>query len=319
MTRNTEIYIEWFQRMLTIRCFEEMAYKLYTMGKLPGVMHYAIGQEAVSVGAAVTLRKDDYITSTHRGHGDVIAKGAQPDRMFAELMAKQTGYCHGKGGSLHIMDFENGVLGANGIVGAGVPIASGAALSIRMRGTDQVVVCFIGDGAIANSAFHEGFHLAVLWKLPVIIVRHNNQYAESTPLAVYQGMPNVAAWVSGYGVEVAEIDGNDVQLVYKTVKRFVDRARKGEGPFFVDCLTYRWMGHNVGDPTAYRPKGELEIWKTKDPIKRMEDFLINEAKVPSGKVDALKKEVNDKIEAAVRFAEESPDVQAEEALTNIYV
>ncbi len=319
MNCDIEVYVDWFQRMLTIRYFEEMAYKLYTMGKLPGVMHYAIGQEAVSVGAATTLRKDDYITSTHRGHGDVIAKGAQPDRMFAELMAKQTGYCQGKGGSLHIMDFENGVLGANGIVGAGVPIAAGAALSIRMRGTDQVVVCFIGDGAIANSAFHEGFHLAVLWKLPVIVVRHNNQYAESTPLAVYQGMPNVATWVSGYGVDVAEIDGNDVQLVHETVKSFVDRARNGEGPFFVDCLTYRWMGHNVGDPMAYRPKGELETWKTKDPIKRMETFLKHDAKVTTAKMDSLKKEVDVKIAAAVRFAEESPDVQAEEALTNIYV
>jgi TPP-dependent pyruvate/acetoin dehydrogenase alpha subunit len=318
MNSDVEQYIEWYQRMLTIRLFEEMAFKLYTMGKLPGVMHYAIGQEGVSVGAAMALRKDDFITSTHRGHGDVIAKGAQPDRMFAELMAKETGYCHGKGGSLHIMDFENGVLGANGIVGAGVPIATGAALSIMMRGTDQVVVCFIGDGAIANSAFHEGFHMAALWKLPLIVVRHNNQYAESTPRDVYQGMPNVAKWVSGYGVDVADIDGNDVRLVYETVKKFVDRARKGEGPFFVDCLTYRWMGHNVGDPMAYRPKGELEKWKEMDPIKRFEDFLINNINLPVKTVKGIKKEVSEKIEAAVRFAEESPDVKAEDALSGIY-
>ncbi len=319
MTIDIEQYVDWFQRMLTIRSFEEMAFKLYTAGKLPGVMHYAIGQEAVSVGAASALRKEDYITSTHRGHGDVIAKGAQPDRMFAELMAKETGYCHGKGGSLHIMDFENGVLGANGIVGAGVPIATGAALSIQMRGSDQVVVCFIGDGAIANSAFHEGFNMAALWKLPMIVVRENNQYAESTPMKDYQGMPNVAQLVSSYGVEVAEIDGNDVALVYQTVKGFADRARKAEGPFFVDCLTYRWMGHNVGDPAAYRPQGELEEWKEKDPIQRLEALLVKEMKFPVSEIEKIKTGVNELIEAAVRFAQESPDVKAEDALTNIYV
>ncbi len=319
MTVDVEQYIDWFQRMLTVRSFEEMAYRLYTSGELPGVMHYAIGQEAVSVGAAAALRKDDYITSTHRGHGDVIAKGARPDRMFAELMAKETGYCRGKGGSLHIMDFDNGVLGANGIVAAGVPIATGAALSIRLRGTDQIVICFIGDGAIANSAFHEGFHLAALWKLPLIVVRHNNQYAESTPVKDYQAMPNVAQWVRGYGVEVAEIDGNDIKQVYQTVKSFVDRAREGEGPFFVDCLTYRWMGHNVGDPAAYRPSGELEIWKQKDPIKRLEDFLLEEIKLPITEIESIKKGVSDMIDAAVQFAEEVPDVKAEDAMTDIYV
>jgi TPP-dependent pyruvate/acetoin dehydrogenase alpha subunit len=319
MTVDTNLSLEMYQRMLVIRCFEETAYKLYTAGKLPGVMHFAIGQEAVSVGAAFALRKDDYITSTHRGHGDVIAKGARPDRMFAELMAKETGYCHGKGGSLHIMDFSNGVLGANGIVGAGVPIATGAGLSIKLRGSDQVIVCFIGDGAVMNSAFHEGFHLASLWRLPVIVVRENNQYAESTSQSVYQGIPNITQWVKGYGVEAVEIDGNDVLLVYKTVEGFISRARKGEGPFFVDCQTYRWMGHNVGDPALYRPKGELEVWKERDPIRRLGDYLVNEMKVPPEEIDLIRKEVDEMIIAAVHIAETSPEVNEDESLTDIYV
>jgi TPP-dependent pyruvate/acetoin dehydrogenase alpha subunit len=318
MAVDVTLSLEMFQRMLVIRCFEEAAYKLYTSGKLPGVMHFAIGQEAVSVGAAFGLRKNDYITSTHRGHGDVIAKGAQPDRMFAELMAKSTGYCGGKAGSLHIMDFSNGILGANGIVGAGVPIAAGAGLSIKMRGSDQVVICFIGDGAVTNSAFHEGFHLATLWKLPVIFIRENNQYAESTVQSIYQGMPNVTQWVKGYGVDAVEIDGNDVLIVYNTVESFIDRARKGEGPFFVDCLTYRWMGHNVGDPALYRPKGELETWKEKDPIKRLENCLVGEMKIPQKMIDHIRNEVDDMIEAAIRFAEESPNVNIEESMTDIY-
>ena len=318
MSINVDLSLEMFQRMLTIRCFEETAYKLYTAGKLPGVMHFAIGQEAVSVGAAATLRKDDYITSTHRGHGDVIAKGAKPNQMFAELMAKQTGYCRGKGGSLHIMDFSNGVLGANGIVAAGVPIATGAGLSIRLRHSDQVVVCFIGDGAIANAPFHEGFHMSCLWKLPVIVVRENNQYAESTALRFYQGMPNVTQWAQGYGVDAAEIDGNDIALVYETVKGFVERARQGEGPFFVDCLTYRWLGHNVGDPALYRPKGELEAWKEKDPIKRFEARLVAEMGVSAETIAKIRQAVDDEIEAAVRYGQESPDVVEDEAFTDIF-
>jgi acetoin:2,6-dichlorophenolindophenol oxidoreductase subunit alpha len=318
MPITPEMYLEMYRKMLTIRRFEETAYRLYMDGKMAGVMHYAIGQEAVSVGATTPLRENDYITSTHRGHGDVIAKGARPDRMLAELMAKSTGYCKAKGGSLHIMDFSQGVLGANGIVAAGVPIASGAGLSIRMRRTDQVVVCFIGDGAITNAAFHEGFHLATIWKLPVIVVRHNNQYAESTPRAIYQGMPDVTQWVRGYGVKAAEVDGNDVLQVYQTVNEFVQAAREGDGPFFVDCITYRWMGHNVGDPMAYRPKGELEEWKKKDPIVVSENYLRDHFQLAEDKLAVIKQEVEQTIKDAEKYAEDSPLPQPTDAMADIY-
>jgi acetoin:2,6-dichlorophenolindophenol oxidoreductase subunit alpha len=318
MPIDPTILLEMYRRMLTIRRFEETAYKMYLQGLMAGVMHFAIGQEAVSVGATIGLRKEDYITSTHRGHGDVIAKGARPHRMLAELRAKRDGYCAAKGGSLHIMDFSQGVLGANGIVAAGVPIAAGAGLSIRMRGSDQVVVCFIGDGAIANGAFHEGFHLAKLWKLPVIVVRHNNQYAESTPLRDYQGMPNVAQWVSGYGVVAVEIDGNDVLAVYEAASKAIDEARSGEGPFFIDCKTYRWLGHNIGDPMAYRPEGELERWKEKDPISRFENYLLENVIDAKESIEAIKEEVYQVMEEAIRFAEESPAPQPEEAVNGIY-
>jgi TPP-dependent pyruvate/acetoin dehydrogenase alpha subunit len=318
MPMSEEQYVNLYRKMLTIRRFEETAQQLYMQGKMAGVMHFAIGQEAVSVGATAPLRRDDYITSTHRGHGDVIAKGASPDRMLAELRAKTTGYCKAKGGSLHIMDFSQGVLGANGIVGAGVPIAVGAGLSIRMRGTDQVIVCFVGDGAIANGAFHEGFHLASLWKLPVIVVRHNNQYAESTPLSDYQAMPNVAKWVTGYGVEAAEVDGNDVLKVYETVDAFVHKAREGKGPFFIDCSTYRWMGHNLGDPMAYRPKGELEEWKKKDPIQRYRQYLSEQLNLADEILNTVRDEVEVTIAKAIQFAEESPMPKPTDAITDIF-
>ncbi|MFC2043139.1 thiamine pyrophosphate-dependent dehydrogenase E1 component subunit alpha [Chloroflexota bacterium] len=315
---DRDLLLEMYRKMLTIRRFEEMAYQMYLQGLMAGVMHFAIGQEAVSVGATIGLRKDDYITSTHRGHGDVIAKGAQPDRMLAELRAKQTGYCKAKGGSLHIMDFSQGVLGANGIVAAGVPIATGAGLSIRMRGTDQVVVCFIGDGVIGNGAFHEGFHMAALWKLPVIVIRHNNQYAESTPLRDYQGMPNVVEWVKGYGVSSVEIDGNDILKVYDATSNAVAGARNGEGPFFIDCLTYRWMGHNVGDPMAYRPDGELEKWKEKDPIAQFESRLLKDEAVTKEDLNSINSEVETIINDAVDFAEKSPKPDIEQAITDVY-
>lgn len=319
MESSKELFLQMYQKMQTIRRFEEIAFRLYTMGKLAGVMHFAIGQEAVAVGATACLRVDDYITSTHRGHGDVIAKGATPDRMFAELMGKATGYCKGKGGSLHIMDFDKGVLGANGIVAAGVPIATGAALSIKKKKSDQVVVCFIGDGAIANASVHESLNMASLWKLPMIVVRQNNQYAESTPLKDYQGIPNVAKWAAGYGIPSTEINGNDVLTVYETVKKFVDRARKGEGPAFVDCNTYRWMGHNVGDPMAYRPDGELERWKDNDPIQNFRKVLIDEHGLTEDQLNDLDDKVETLITDAVSYAESSPELDAASAMDDIYV
>lgn len=305
--------------MCTIRRFEETAFRLYTTGRLAGVMHFAIGQEAVSVGATACLLESDYITSTHRGHGDVIAKGAAPDRMFAELMGKKTGYCKGKGGSLHIMDFKKGILGANGIVAAGVPIAAGAALSIKLRKLENVVICFMGDGAVANASFHEAMNMASLWKLPIIVVRENNQYAESTPLANYQGIPNVAEWVHGYGIPSVEVDGNNVLEVYETVSNFVKAARDGHGPAFVDCSTYRWMGHNVGDPMAYRPKGELEKWKEKDPIRNFRKILTDDYDINKASLDQFDEDVEKLINEAVFFAENSPEIEAEDAIKDIYM
>lgn len=310
--------LDLYTRMVRIRQFEEKAARLYEQGLLPGFLHSSVGQEAVAVGVCGALRKDDYITSTHRGHGHIIAKGAGLDRMFAELYGRETGFNRGLGGSMHIMDFELGVLGANGIVGAGIPIAAGAGLSIQLRGTDQVAVAFFGDGAINTGAFHEGINLAAIWDLPCVFVCENNLYAESTPQEYVLRIPALTERARGYGIPGELVDGNDLVAVYDAARRAVERARAGKGPTLLECRTYRWYGHYIGDPAVYRPQEEVEYWKARDPIPRFEAWMKEHVGFDDADREAVWQAVAAEVEAAVKFAEESPLTPVEAALDCVY-
>jgi len=313
-----EKLIEMYTTMVRIRTFEERAAKEFAAGKIPGFMHLYIGEEAVATGACANLRPDDYITSTHRGHGHLIAKGGKTDRMMAELYGKRTGYNKGKGGSMHIADMDIGILGANGIVGAGIPIAGGAALSAKMRGTDQVVICFFGDGATNTSRFHEGVNLASIWKLPVVYVIENNQYAESTPISYAANVANLSDRAAAYGIPGVTVDGNDVLAVYEAVGKAVARARKGEGPTLVECKTYRYQGHFEGDKQTYKTKNEVEEWKKKDPIPRFRKKLIEIGVLTEKETNKIDQEMLEELDKAVKFTEESPFPAPEETLEDVY-
>lgn len=318
LLQNKTLMLQFWRKMLEIRHFEQTIYRLYTEGKLPGFMHISIGQEAIPTGACAHLRQSDHITSTHRGHGDVIAKGAEIRRMLAELYARETGSCRAKGGSMHITEAGVGVLGANGIVAAGAPIAVGAALSARYLKEDRVVVCFFGDGSTANGAIHESLNMAALWKLPVIFVRQNNQYAESTPKEEYLGIPDVVEWARGYGLPAQQVDGNDVVAVYMAAGEAVQRARSGGGPSFIECITYRWFGHNIGDPGHGRPKEEVEAWKARCPVRRHRNRLMEAGVATAAELDAIEAEVTEFIAEGVAWAEASPHPTPERAFEDVY-
>ncbi len=316
---DQETALKMYQTMVRIRLFEQRIMELFQQGRLPGFLHVSIGQEAVPTGACAHLRSDDYISSTHRGHGDVIAKGARLDRMMAELYGKKTGYCKGKGGSMHIADLELGILGANGIVGAGIPIATGTALAFKMRRTDQVAVCFFGDGGSNTGAFHEGLNLASVWNLPVVFVCENNQFAESTPQRVHQKIKDIAVRSVAYDIPGETVDGMDVLEVHRVVGEAVARARAGGGPTLVECKTYRFYGHYVGDPgTAYRRPEEIEEWKQRDPIPSFARRLVAEGMTTEAELQAIEAAVQRELEDAIQFAEASPDPDLEEALEDIY-
>jgi pyruvate dehydrogenase E1 component alpha subunit len=317
--KTKELWLEMYRKMVRIRYFERTAFELYTAGKLPGFMHISIGQEATAVGACSALGPDDYMTSTHRGHGDTIAKGVSVEAAIAELFGKITGACRAKGGSMHVADFSQNILGANGIVAAGVPIATGAALSAKKRGTDQVALCFFGDGALESGPVHESMNMAALWKLPVIFLRQNNQYAESTPRLDHQGIPDVVEWAKAYGVSAVRVDGNDVLAVYEAVKAAVTRARKGEGASFIESETYRWYGHNIGDPGTWRPKEEVEAWKAKDPIPRLKELIVERGGASEADLDAIEAEEEKRLAAAVAKAESDPTPELSTALEDLYV
>lgn len=318
MKLSKEKLIEMYRKMWEIRKFEEKAAELFMAGKLPGFLHASVGQEASIVGASAAVRRDDYMTSTHRGHGDIIAKGARLDKMMAELFAKKTGYCKGKGGSMHIADLDLGILGATGIVGAGVPIAAGAALACKMQGTDRLVLCFFGDGGTNTGAFHEALNLAAVWNLPVVFVCQNNEYAESTPRETHQKVQDVATRAKAYDIPGVVVDGNDVLEVYRVAAEAVARARRGEGPTLIECKTYRFMGHYVGDPQTYRSKEEVEERKKRDPILLFERRLIQEGILTAADAERIQKETDEAIAAAVRFAQESPEPEVTEALEDVY-
>ena len=313
-----EKLIDMYRTMVRIRTFEERVFKEFTAGNIPGFVHLYSGEEAVATGACANLRPDDYITSTHRGHGHLIAKGGKTDKMMAELYGKKTGYNKGKGGSMHIADPDLGILGANGIVGAGIPIATGAALSAKLRGTDQVTICFFGDGATNTSRFHEGVNLAACLNLPIVYIIENNQYAETTSVAYSCKLDNLADRACAYGIPGMTVDGNDVLVVYEAVGEAVTRARKGEGPTLVECKTYRWHGHFVGDPCDYQPKEEIEAWRKKDPIPRFRKKLVEAGTFIEEDANKIDQEINEEIEKAVKFAEESPLPDPEEVLTDVY-
>ena len=309
---DKDFLLSLYTTMLKIRRFEEQGVKLYRQGEIRGYFHPYWGEEAIATGVCAALTPEDYITSTHRGHGHCIAWGGDLDRMFAELLGKKTGYCQGLGGSMHIADYSTGNLGANGVVGSGVPIAVGAALGISIRGSSQVVACFASDGGTNNGSFLEGLNLAAAWKLPVIFVVENNQYAVSTPIEESTGEPELYKRGIGFGVESLRIDGNQVLEIYQKAKEFSERCRKGEGPFLMECLTFRKSGHHVNDPGSYLPKEKVEYYNRHDPILLGRDMLIKKAGMSEEELEQVEEKVANEIRSAVQFGIQSPELSAEE-------
>jgi pyruvate dehydrogenase E1 component alpha subunit len=307
------------RQMQTIRRFEERASADYLAGKIYGVVHCYIGEEAVATGVCTALEQGDQIISTHRGHGHCIAKGADLNRMMAELYGRETGYCKGKGGSMHIADFGIGMLGANGIVAGGISIVTGAGLAAQMDGKGRVAVSFFGDGASNAGPFHECLNIAASWKLPMIYVCENNLYAAQTPAADTHAMPDVAGRAAGYGIPGVIVDGNDVFAVYQAAARAVERARRGEGPTLIECKTYRWRAHTerVGQPD-FRTEAEIADWKAKDPIGRLVSVLEAQKHLSAAGWQAMDREVLAEIERSVAFAEASPFPAPDKALEDMY-
>ncbi|HSR33330.1 MAG TPA: thiamine pyrophosphate-dependent dehydrogenase E1 component subunit alpha, partial [Anaerolineae bacterium] len=298
-----------YYRMWLIRIFDQNAYSLYHRGLIRGTTHAYIGEEAVAVGACAALNRDDYITSTHRGHGHCLAKGGDPRAMMAELLGKATGYCKGKGGSMHIADLDLGILGANGIVGGGIGIATGAAYSADLRGSGQVAVCFFGDGASNQGILMEAANMAALWQLPVIYLCEENKYAEFSPSLPFIAVERIEQKARGFGLPGQTVDGNDVLAVYEAASQAIDRARRGEGPTLLVAQTYRIEGHTVGDPLTYRPDGEVDVWKSasREPISRFEQYLVSQAGFSQDQIYALREQAEAEIEEAVAYAIDSPE------------
>ncbi|MGF1664430.1 MAG: thiamine pyrophosphate-dependent dehydrogenase E1 component subunit alpha [Kineosporiaceae bacterium] len=304
--------------MWRIRRFEEAVDELFARGLMHGTMHLSIGQEAAATGTCAALRPADRITSTHRGHGHCLAKGADLTRMMAELLAKETGYCRGRGGSMHIADVATGNLGANGIVAGGVPIAAGAALAARMRGTDEVVVSFFGDGAVNEGAFHEAANLAAIWDLPLILLCENNKYGMSFSTEKAFAIDRLADRAAGYGIPGVTVDGNDVEAVHEAVTAAAARARGGDGPTFVECETYRWKGHSKSDKNLYRTRDEISEWQARDPITRFEVAVAERGVLDAGRLGAIRDEAAEAVRAAVREARSAPDADPADMLDAVY-
>jgi acetoin:2,6-dichlorophenolindophenol oxidoreductase subunit alpha len=318
MSGNTSDLLEMYKKMVLIRIAEETLLKLFEQSEMPGFIHSYIGEEATGVGVCHALLKEDLIASTHRGHGHVIAKGCDLNLFFAELYGKASGYCKGKGGSMHIADLDLGILGANGIVGGGIPIAAGAAMAVKMRKTDRVSVAFFGDGATDIGAFHESLNLAAVWDLPVIFVAENNGFADFIRVTDHQRIAHIADRAAAYGMAGETVDGNDVEAVNVAMRRAVDRARAGKGPTLLECVTYRWRGHYEGDPQPYRTQAEVEEWKGRDPIKQAERRLMERGELDEAGRNAIMDELRGRITAAVTFAREAAPPKPESALEDIY-
>ena len=318
-TYSPEQLREVLHKMHLIRKFEEGAEDAYLRGFIHGTMHLSIGQEASALGICMPLTEADQITSTHRGHGHCIAKGAQVDRMFAEFFGKTTGYCKGRGGSMHIADVTKGNLGANGIVAGGIPIATGAALSAKMQKSGKVVVCFFGDGANNEGAFHESLNMAAIWNLPVVFVCENNGYGMSTSAARSTSVVNIADRAAGYSMPGVIVDGNDFSAVAEASSNAVDRARRGEGPTLIESKTYRHRGHSKSDRNRYRTKEEIEDWKShRDPITQFENELLQFGVIDKDGIAAVISAVDAEIAAGIAFAQASEASPISEVLSYVY-
>ncbi len=313
-----EKHVELLRTMIRIRTFEERVRDLFAAGQLPGFVHLSIGQEAVAAGACLALRPEDYVLSTHRGHGHMVAKGADTRRMMAELYAKRTGSCKGKGGSMHIADASVGVLGANGVVAGGLSVAAGVGLSIRQRRSGQVCLCFFGDGAANRGPFHESLNLAAIWKLPVIFLCENNGWASSTPHRYASAIRDIADRGAGYGLRGVRVDGMDALEVYAAVSRAADAARAGGGPALIEAKVVRWQGHYEGDPQGYRDKAEITEGRARDPIARLRAKLLAEKILGPEQVAEIERAALAEMEAAVAFAESSPLPAPAEALEDLF-
>lgn len=308
---------EMYLKMLYTRNFEEKVAYFFSMGMVHGTTHLYVGEEATAVGACCALDEEDLITSTHRGHGHCIAKGIDLNKMMAEFLGKETGYCKGKGGSMHIADVERGNLGANGVVGGGIPIAVGAGLTTKMKKIDRVVLCFFGDGAANQGSFHEALNMASIWKLPVIFLCENNQYGMSMPLKKHMNIDDISIRAKAYGIEGKSIDGNNVFEVYNTVKSAKDYVKKN-GPILIVSNTYRWLGHSKSDANVYRTKEEINKWKNKCPIKFMRKYLEDNKIFTKEELDALEKKAKEDIEKAVEYAQQSPYPSVDTILEDVY-
>jgi pyruvate dehydrogenase E1 component alpha subunit len=318
---GNEKLIEMFRRMLRIRYFDERALDLRAAGEIVGFLHGTQGEEAEVVAACMALRRDDYMTGTHRSHGHPIGKGADLKGLMAELYGKRTGVCKGKGGSAHLADFSVGSLGESGIVGSAIPVATGAGLSAQTRGTDQVTLCFFGDGASNEGAFHESLNLAAIWKLPVIYLCENNQYAVTTPVTYSVSVPNIADRASAYGIPGIVVDGQNPITVYEVVSHAVARARVGEGPTLIEAKTYRFREHTEGmDDVAhlYRTKHEISEWQGRDPVVTFPAYLVAHGVLSQAEVAMIDAEVRDEIDAAIEYARQSPFPDPEELVTDLY-
>ncbi len=318
MDLTDEQLIGMYVTMDKIRTFENCVAELFAAGKIPGFVHLYVGEEAVATGVCTNLTDKDYITSTHRGHGHLIAKGGDVKLMMAELFGKKTGYCKGKGGSMHIADLDLGIMGANGIVGGGPPLASGAALACQYLGNDNVAVCFFGDGASNQGTTHEAMNLATCWKLPVVFVNENNMYGISSCTLNSMCVPDVADRAAGYDMPGVVVDGNDVIAVYEATSEAVSRARQGKGPSLIECKTYRQRGHFEGDPCNYREDAEFKEWKEKDPIPRLEKKLLEMGLLTNSKIEEIKNAHQKELVAAEQFAEESPFPDPSELTEDVY-
>ena len=317
MDKKTATWI--YNKMHEIRAFEETAWTLFTENKLRGSVHLYTGEEAVAAAVCAQLCDEDYIASTHRGHGHCIGKGAELDRALAELMGKATGYCKGRSGSMHIADFEKGNLGANAIVGGGIPIATGGALALKMQNKPNVAVAFFGDGASNQGTFHEAINLASVWKLPIIYICENNQFGMTVPVWQSTSVENIADRSAGYGIVGEVVDGNDVVAVYEAFARAKERAVKGEGPTLLECKTYRWRGHWTGDPEVYRTREEVEHWKeNRDPIKLFGAYMVENGLATEEELNEIAQAVAKKMEAAVEFALNSPDPDPANVMEDVF-
>jgi acetoin:2,6-dichlorophenolindophenol oxidoreductase subunit alpha len=315
---SQETLVQMYKTMCVIRSFEYTADRLYAQGKVHGTMHLSAGQEAVAVGTRHALRSEDYLINHHRGHGHFIAKGADIGLMMAEFLGKETGYCQGRGGSMHIADFSSNNLGANGIVGGGIPIAVGVGVALQMQSRDEIVICIFGDGAANEGVFHESLNMASLWKLPILYICENNQYGMSNPVDKASARLPIAQRAEAYGMEWSYIDGNDLLTVYETMSKAVKHIRRGNGPFLVEASTYRYFGHSKSDRNLYRGKEEIDEWKQKDPILRFRSSLVGASILTSERADEIALEAEKILEEAVAYAEASPEPGIDSLMEFVY-